>query len=141
MNLHWRSFLFRDDGTILALTGPQFFDVYTGKEALKEFAGKSVRWLYLTVELEDKKPPRISRYEATRMVFDDRGFMRKEKDREYRSLLLDAGILSPGKQPPPPRTAQEREAQERLKLEWTWEFTPADWAAVRKLLRPKGNGK
>lgn len=138
MSVSHREFLFREDGTVVRIPNPKMWEVYCGRQPLKEFAGKKVRWLSVLVELKDRKPIRIFRPSATMLYFDRRGFMRKDKEREHRQSRRDAGFSWEGTPGRAKETEAQRKARERLQPEWEWEPTPEEKAAVEKLIWPKG---
>jgi hypothetical protein len=135
MNWSWRYLLFREDGTVVKVPNSQFEPAYRGKKPLREFADQRVRLLVAQIELRNKTPHRILRYSPTVLWFDDRGFLQDDKEELHARLIM---VRWHGAGKGTRRSFEERRAQQRLEREWEWEPTPADIAAVEKLIWPKG---
>jgi hypothetical protein len=77
------------------------------------------------------QPPRRGSY----LWFDDRSFVRQDKQREYEGLRVDLAFAS--RHDDPEILAEKRVRFEVLKRDWEWEPTGRERAAVGKVVWPK----
>lgn len=83
MNIGQRVYVIEDDGAVHRLPQKVFWGFSQGETALPQFAGRTVLKAHAYYELENKKPKRILRLEATRMRVQADGLIDKgfEDDR------------------------------------------------------------
>jgi hypothetical protein len=137
MNMSLRQFLLRGNGIVVSIPNAKFERVERGEEPLKEFAGKRVRWLTVTVELKDRKPCRVLRYHASYLWLDARGFVRQRRQDEYERLKMEVAFPSRGEEAAA-SNAKALAMLERLRPEWEWRPTEEVKEDVEALLWPRG---
>jgi hypothetical protein len=117
-----------------------FNRIYDGRERMPEAAGKKVRYVFVSLETEDRKPVAVSYVEFGILVFDKRGRMDpKAKSESMRLAAESVASVLEGRREGSVIKAEGRFAQKRYADMFKWKPTPEELEAIRAALWRKGS--
>ena len=142
MSIGFRHFLFDARGDVRRISNKLMDELIDGKNALPEYAGQSLRLFDATVEIENKKPVKLSNTSGSIVHFDENG----KADRHFRQTAMLAGENLPDLTPLDDAkdkkvvSLAKRLSQKQWQDEHQWEPTPKEINLVIGLIWPNETG-
>jgi hypothetical protein len=78
MSTAFRVYYLEDSGDWARFPAKRYWDFYTGQRPIPEFAGKTIRFVTLAVELVDRRPHEVLQHWPSVARIDDSGFEPKQ---------------------------------------------------------------
>jgi hypothetical protein len=142
MGWGFRHFLFEADGTMRQLSQRVADGVVSGSDYLPQYAGFTLRHASVILEVEDKKPVRISDIQASKWRFDYTGSMR---DFMFEAIFAaQAAALRPtwpGRKSATPPSPKALAARAEFEEKYRWTPSPLEINQMIHAIWPKDAGR
>jgi hypothetical protein len=142
MGLGTRIFLVNDEGSLKRFPLAKFERLLKGEECFPKYAGQRIRYVFIVLEVQNRKPIGISKIQYSYIPFDSKGrFDAAERE--------TAAMLAVNMVPPLPSEqeaggiirAQHKFAKKRYDNKYRWVPTPQIETAIAKAIFGKANAK
>ena len=135
MGLGTRIFFVNDDDSLKRVPLVKFERLRKGEEYFPEYAGQRIRYVFVALEVENRKPIGIYKVQYPYVLFDSKGQI-DSAEREKEAILAIEMLppLSSEQRTGGVVKAQHKFAKKRYKNEYRWAPSPQIEAAIAKAI-------